>query len=260
MGQAHQFWIPDLFGYMVVFLRFAGVISLMPGLSESYVNPQVRLWLAFTLSLIATPLVSNLPPFPDQPGMFVGILISEYCIGLFLGMIMRIMLSALDVAGAMIGFQMNLSNAFAEGVASSQQVALPGVFLGVIAVVLMFVMDLHAIILRGLLNSYNIFPAGLSLDFTAFSGDVSQILLDILQQSFILAIQIASPVIIVTLLIFFGGGVINRLVPQIQIFFVLQPLQIFIGFFALFATLHVLMPHFMSAFTNSLITFFHITV
>lgn len=260
MDHAYQLWVPDLFGYMVVFLRFAGVISLMPGLSESYVNPQVRLWLAFTLALILTPLVSALPPFPQQPALFMSILISEYCIGLFLGMIMRIMLSALDVAGALIGFQMNLSNAFAEGAASSQQVALPGVFLGVIAVVLMFVMDLHAIILKGLLNSYTVFPAGLSIDFTSFSGDVSVLLFETLQQSFILAIQIASPVIMVTLIVFFGGGIVNRLVPQIQIFFVLQPLQIVIGFFALLATLHVLMPHFMNAFMNSLITFLHVKV
>lgn len=256
--QAYQLWIPDLFGYMVVLVRFSGLISLMPGFSESYVNPQVRLWLAFTLCLIVTPLIDHLPAFPNHAILFISMLIFEFGIGLFLGLLIRILLSTLDVAGALIGFQMNLSNAFAEGSASSQQVALPGVFLGVTAVILMFAMDLHAIILRGLINSYAVFPAGVTFDFTAFSGDASIVMLQTLQQSFVLAIQIAAPVMLVTFLVFAGGGVISRLVPQIQIFFILQPLQILIGFFALFATLHVILPHFMNAFTDALITFLQV--
>jgi flagellar biosynthetic protein FliR len=255
---AHQLWLPELFGYMVVFMRFTGLIFMMPGLSESYVRPQVRLWLAATLALVVTPLIDHLPVFPNHAVIFVGIIVFEFFIGFFLGLIIRILLSSLDVAGALIGFQMNLSNAFAEGSASSQQVALPGVFLGMVAVVLMFAFNLHPIIIKGLLNSYAVFPAGLAFDYTAFMGDSSVLMIQTLQQSFVLAVQIAAPVIVLTFLVFVGGGIVSRLVPQIQIFFVLQPLQILIGFGALCAAFTVIMPHFMQAFTDALITFFQV--
>lgn len=235
--------------YLFAFTRLGGLAFYMPGISDSVVKVRVRALFVVMTSGCIFPFIGALPASVyEQSSFLILIFGQEFLIGAFLGLTGRIIMSAFDLAGALIGYQMNLANAFTEGIASNQQVALPGAFLSMVAVVLIFVTDIHHVFLTGILESYNIFQVGAPILGSALGSDLSTSFLKTIHHSFILAIQIASPVLIIGLITQFAGGVLNRLMPQVQIFFILQPFQILMGIAVLVLSLQFVIPHFLESF------------
>ncbi len=251
---ASSFYLNDLFGYVVVFMRLGAFIFLMPGLSEAYVPPNIRLVLTLVFSVVLTPLLSaNLPTLPVSPGDFFLILMGEFLIGLFAGLIIRFLMAAFDLAGSLLGFQMNLANAFVQSPASAQQTSLPAAFLGLIATVMIFAMNLHHLMFTALYESFETLKPGTLLHFEFLIQDMTHQLTTYLNASFLLAVKIAAPVVLISMLVMIAVGILNRLVPQIQIFFIVQPLQIFIGFIVLMVSLAVIMNHFLDRLAQAFI-------
>ncbi len=250
--QISSFYLNELFGYMIVFMRLGAFIFLMPGLAESYVPANIRFVLTLLFSVVLTPLLNPyLPALPPVPGDFFLILAGEFLIGLFAGLIVRFLMAAFDLAGSLLGFQMSLANAFVQSPASSQQTALPAAFLGLIATVMIFAMNLHHVMFTALYESFETLRPGTLLHFEFLIQDMTHQLTSYLSASFLLAVKIAAPVVLISMLVVIAVGILNRLVPQIQIFFIVQPLQIFIGFIVLMAGLTVIMDHFLERFAQA---------
>jgi flagellar biosynthetic protein FliR len=153
----------------------------------------------------------------------------------------RMIVAAFDIAGTLIGFQMGLTNVFTVGIATSQQSAILGVFLGACATIILFVTDLHFLILGTLVDSYSLWKPAALPDLNLISEDLFNLVMNVLGKSFLLGLQLSGPIILVSLLISLAGGLLNRLIPQFQVFFVLQPLQIALGLMVLYLTLEVAM-------------------
>jgi flagellar biosynthetic protein FliR len=102
------------------------------------------------------------------------------------------------------------------------------------AILLIFVTDLDHMLIRALVESYDVFPVAPHLPV----GDMSDIIARAVGHSFVIGVQIAAPFMVVGLLLFSGLGLLARLMPQVQIFFVSQPLQVGLGL-AIFA---IVMP------------------
>lgn len=251
-GELTSFYLKDLFGYIVVFVRLGAFIFLMPGIAESYVPAHIRLSLTLVFATTLTPLLSSfLPALPSLPGDFFLILLGEFLVGLFAGLIVRFLMAAFDVAGSLLGFQIGLANAFVQSPASSQQTALPSAFLGLIATVMIFSMNLHHVMITAVFESFETMKPGALLNFESLVQDMTQQLTIYLGASFLLALKIAAPVVFISTLVMMAVGILNRLVPQIQIFFVIQPLQILLGFVVLMVGLTVLMNHFLDQFSQA---------
>ena len=251
MDNNYTFYLQDFYSYVVVFVRFAGFFSFAPIFSENRVNMQIRLLLTLFTTIIITPSVSQYLPreFPQNAIEFDLIIITELFLGIFAGLIGRILMAALDVAGALIGFQMSLANAFAQSAATSQQVGLPAVYISMIAVLLIFITDFHHVMIKLIIESYSIFQPGSISDITTLTGDMAQTITKYMSASFLLGLQIGAPVTIMGLLMFAAAGIVNRLVPQIQVFFILQPLQIMLGFIVLTMSIGLLMSYFIRDFS-----------
>lgn len=238
----------DLFAFMLVFARIGTAMMLMPGFGEAYVFPRARLGIALAITLIVTPLVSaTLPAQPASAWMLVLVLGGEMAVGAFIGFIGRVMLAALSVAGMVIAYQSALANAFVFNPVAAEQGALAGAFLTVTALMLLFVTDLHHMLLTGVIESYHLFTPGELPPVGQFSEAVA----GLVARSFLLAIQISAPFIVVGMVITLGIGLLNRLMPQVQMFFVAMPLQIAFGSFMLLLTMSAILLWFLDSFEDA---------
>ena len=225
---------------------------LMPGIGESYVAPRIRLFLALTFSIILVPVASPLPPPPATVFGLISLLSSEILIGLFIGSICRLIISAVHMGAAVIAYESSLISALTPSITQAQaQDTSIGNFLSVAVVALLFATDMHHLMLRGLANSYAIFPAG----ELPFLSDIADHFSQTLNGAFHAAAQIAAPHLVIGTLLYLGAGMISRLLPNIQIFFIMQAPQILISFFVFLMTISAILMWYMEYFQSSLGTF-----
>ena len=237
----------DMFAFMLVFARMGTAIMIMPAIGEIYVNPRARLSIALGLSLIVTPLVTPLlPPMPASPLTLTLVMAGEMAIGLFIGFTGRLLLAALGMAGMVIAYQSALANSFVHNPVAAEQGALAGAFLTVTALLLIFVTDLHHVMLAGTIESYRLFVPGDLPPVDDFSDAVARVM----GQSFVLAMQVSAPFLVVGLVFSLGIGLLNRLMPQVQMFFVAMPLQVLVGFLVLMLTLSAVLLWYLDRFQS----------
>lgn len=216
----------EIFSYLLVFARIGTTIAILPGFGESYVSPRIRLLLALAITVLLTPLLTDtLPALPASPSRLVLLVGFEACIGLFMGSVARLLMSALATGGAILAFSSGLANAMLFNPMLSDTGALPGVFLSILGLLAIFVTDTHHLMLMALLDSYMVFQPGGALPV----GDFSDVLAQLLAGSFRMGLQIASPFVLYGLVFYVGMGLLARLMPQMPIFFVALPIQIMLG-------------------------------
>jgi flagellar biosynthesis protein FliR len=221
----------QVFAFILIFSRIGAAMMLFPGIGESYVSARTRLIFALMLSAIIMPLVGDtLPKMPTQPAQVVMLLGVEVMVGLFFGTIIRMLLSALEVAGTIISMQIGLSNASIFNPALATQGTLTGAMLGAMAITIIFSTGLEVALLRGLVGTYEAFVPGAPI----MLGDVQDVITKTVARSFALGAEMAAPFLIVGVLMSVAFGVISRLMPQIQIFTLTMSLQVGAGL-ALFA-------------------------
>ena len=156
--------------------------------------------------------------------MFMLIL-GELVVGLLIGAAARLTMSALHVAGTVIAFQSSLGFALFVDPTQGTQGALIATFLTLLGLVLIFASGLHMLTLRAIADSYVLFAPG-SLPNV---GDFAALAVRYVSASFRVGVQIAAPFIVFSLTFYVGLGIMARLLPQIQVFFIGIPLQIFLA-------------------------------
>ncbi len=134
--------------------------------------------------------------------------------------------SALGTAGQIMGLETGLSFAQTTDPTQGQAGQIFGVFLGMMGVTLIFATGLHHMFIAGVAGSYDIIAPGAPPPV----GDLTELAVDTVALSFRVGFQIAMPIIAAGLVFRVGLGVLARLIPQIQVFFVVLPLQLLGGF------------------------------
>jgi flagellar biosynthetic protein FliR len=232
----------EAFRLLLVFVRIGSAMVIMPGFAEAYVTARVRLFLGLGLSIILVgPLAPSLPPLPDEPLALARLLAAEAVLGLFIGTIAKVLFAALHIAGTTIAFHSGLAAAAIFDPNEATQGTLPGNFLTTTALVLLFVTDAHHLLVQALAASYATLPAGQALPW----GDMAELLARLVDQAFGLGLRLAAPIVLVSVLTYLAMGILNRLMPTFQVFFIALPLQVL----AAFATL-------MLSFAAGLLAFF----
>jgi flagellar biosynthetic protein FliR len=207
----------------LVFIRVGAILAFLPGFSASYISPRIRLLLALALSVVLAPtLAGELPPLPKSLAAAAGLILSEALIGVFLGVIPRIALAAMQAAGTFTAYFASLANALVQDPVADQQSATLAGFYGVMALVLIFVTDLHHLMLAGLADSYRAFPAGTGL----LAGDAAAAVIRAVAASFAIGLTLSLPALIGALLSNIALGLLGRLMPQLNVFFFGLPIQI----------------------------------
>lgn len=247
-----QLLVSQVFSFFLIFCRIGSGLMVLPGFGETYVSPRIRLSLALLISLVLTPLLmKTLPPLPPSSISLALLVTSEVIVGLFIGGICRIMISATHVAGTIFSYQSGLSSAVIYDVTQSTQGSLMGNFFGMVTLVLLFETGMHGFMLRGITESYTVFAPGHFPPMHDFTEAATRILSD----TFNVAVEISTPMIVVGTLLFLGAGILARLMPSLQVFFLITSPQILINFFALIAVFSAMMLWYIDFFRDKLTLF-----
>jgi len=199
---------------------------LAPGWGEQAAPPTLRLAAAVLVTAVLAPtLAGQTPPMPRDLGAIVPLIACEIIVGLMLGGGARLMMSALQVAGATAGIASGLGFAQQVDPIASQPAAIFSGFFSLMGVVLVMSAGLHLVMIEAAVDSYTIFPPGK----LPLVGDASVFVIDAVANSFRLGIQIAAPVVIFSLIFNIALGLVSRLLPQIQVFMIAMPLSIMLG-------------------------------
>jgi len=237
----------DILTCSLVFSRVGAMVMTLPAIGEAIIPPRARLMLALALTMVMVPVVAATYPaaMATNPTMLTGMIASESITGLAIGLMLRMVLSAVQVAGNVIATQTGL--AFAQTFDASQgtQSALVSMFLSLLAITLIFAMELHHLLIVGIKHSYVLFPPG-KLPPT---GDMMKLAVETVSGLFTTGVQMAAPFIVFGLVLYGAAGVLSRMMPQLQIFFLAMPLNILAGFVVLGLSLSTMMLWFLDAFS-----------
>lgn len=244
----------NLYQFLMVFLRIGSAIMIMPGFMSSYINSQTRLLTAIAITIVLMPILGpGLPVAPVEFAEQLRLIIFEITIGIFLGVVMQILYFALNLAGNLAGQAIGFANAQIFDPAFQTQSIVIQTFLGIVALTLIFVTNLHHLMLSAVIDSYHIFPVGASLPWGDFAKNLSQTI----NESFIMGFKIGSPFVAFTIIFYVGMGLVSRLMPQLNIFFLSLPLQIYLGVGLLFITTPIMLLWFLRYYEQGLQQFLH---
>ncbi len=229
--------------FALVMARVGTLVMLMPGIGDRSIPARSRLAFALLLSLLMLPLVRPaLPPLSGGIDILVKLMVLEVLIGLMIGTAVRITLMAMQLAGTIIAQQMALS--FSSTVDPTAGVQNPTIatFLVLVATAMIFALDLHHLAIRGMHDSYALLAPGTVPPV----GDAAQLVVETFTTAFRVGTQISAPFLVFAIVFNLGLGILSRLMPQLQIFFLAMPAAIIIGTLILILSIGVMMNVFVS--------------
>lgn len=242
----------QIFAYFLVFARVGTMVMLLPALGETSIPVQVRLSVALVISLVLLPVVGDrLPELPDDLWPMSMLLIGEILVGLIIGGCARLFMGALHVAGMVISYQTGLGAAMVFDPMQSAQGAIFGTFLMLLAVTLIFVTGLHYVMIAAMRDSYVFLAPGQLPE----SSDFARLATQAVSRSFRLGIEMSAPFLVYGLVFNIGLGLVARLMPQLQVFFIAMPLNIMLGFAVLLISVAGMMAWFLTHFESFLLEF-----
>ena len=231
--------------FMLVFARIGAMVMLLPGLGEANIPVRIKLAIAILLTLVILPLHRAAYNIDMQSiTALLVLMMHEIVIGIVLGATARVTLSALQVAGSVIAQQLGLGFVTTVDPTQGQQGLLIGNFLTILGLTLLFATDSHHLVIAALNDSYSIFAPGEAM----VSGDVASLATSAFTAAFKIGIQLSAPFLVFGIVFNIGLGVLARLMPQMQVYFVGVPLSILFGFLILALVLVTMMGTFLEYF------------
>jgi flagellar biosynthetic protein FliR len=238
--------VNQIFIIAIVFSRIGAILMVMPGIGDAMVTMRVRLIFSLGVSLLIAPVLSNMPILPESILLTASVLIFELLIGIFIGLLARTMQMAIQISGAILATLSGLGSAMLFDPSQNTQGVAVGAFLSTLAVTLLFSADLHHILIRGFVDSYEIFPAGKAINLS----DALTSFMEHIRRIFLLAIQLTAPQIILSTVLLIAAGVLSRLMPSLHIFYLITPIQLLLSFGVLMITLSAIMLFYLEHFKN----------
>jgi flagellar biosynthesis protein FliR len=204
------------------------------------------------VTVLVLPLVAPLlPAQPESPAELIWLIVSESLIGGFMGALIQIIMAALELAAFMISNAVGITNALIDDPVTEEQTSIITGFLALIAVALIFITGVHHFILQAMVDSYTLLRPAQPL----FTGDMLQLGARLLDQAFAMGLRLAAPFVVYELVFQVTSGVLARLSPQLNVFFVAIPGKIILGIAVLMVSLPVMMLLFMRFLETNMVNF-----
>lgn len=233
------------------FFPLARVLALLasaPVLNNVAVPQRVRLLAGLAIAAGLAPALPPLPAIAPGSGLGLAILAQQVLIGLAMGFTMRIVFSAIDVAGELVGLQMGLSFAVFYDPQNSGQTAVVAEFLGLLATLVFLAANGHLMVLSVLAQSFTLLPIGAE----PFGAAGFAVLVRWGAVLFSAGVLLALPLIAALLITNIALGVLTRAAPTLNLFAVGFPVSLLVGFSVLLLALSYMAPVFQSLFERGL--------
>lgn len=216
----------------LAFCRVGACFMLMPGLSSIRMPMQIRLFVALAVSAaLLVSLWDQIAPFADRRPTVLGPMIaSELLIGALMGLMTRFYMFALQFIGSAIAMLIGYGGMNGPGIEDGEPEPALGAMISFSALLLLFVFDFHHEIVRALVESYRIAPVNIPFRPQAALVDLT----DTISESFLVMLRIGSPFIAYAILVNLTIGFVNKLTPQIPVYFISLPFVIAGGLFILY--------------------------
>jgi flagellar biosynthetic protein FliR len=228
--------------YMLMFARIGTMIMMLPGLGEVSVPVQLRLTMALLLTAVLMPLHRAAYEIDLRAfGPVFVLLAQELLVGALLGTTARLTIGALQVTGSIVAQQLGLGFVTAVDPTQGQQGVIVGNFLTILGVTLIFATDLHYLVIGALDDSYTLFRPG----EVPLTGDMAALITHTVAGAFRIGVQLSAPFLVFGTLFNVGLGLLSRLMPQMQVFFVGVPLSIMAGLIILILVVGAMMTTFL---------------
>ena len=192
--------------------------------------------LGLTIALAITPALPPVPPMDPASGQGLLILAQQMLIGLAMGFSLRLVFSAIDMAGNMIGTQMGLGFATAYDPQSASQTAVISEVLGMLALLVFLAINGHLMVITTLVESFSSLPIGVGilqpgswLNIANAGGII-----------FSSGVLLSLPIVVALLITNIALGVLGRVAPQLNLMAIGFPVTIILGFVALMVSMSYL--------------------
>jgi flagellar biosynthetic protein FliR len=253
VGQSPQAFLV-LFG--LSFARFISFITIVPFFGGSVVPSQVKVATATALVIITYPsLLAELPAdgssLPFGAVGFVAMLGKEVFVGFTLGFVASLVFEAVSVAGRIADLQRGstMSELFAPQL--QERVSELGQFQLQLAIVIFLTTGAHRFFISAMVRSFEFIPALKFPHVEAGWTPAAEFMTTITGSVLSIGIQLAVPIIITLLLTDLFFGLINRVAPQVNVFFLSMPVKMWIGIFVLAVMMPFLVERFRDYFEQS---------
>ncbi|MBB3132345.1 flagellar biosynthetic protein FliR [Rhizobium pisi] len=232
----------------LVFCRIGGCVLALPGFSSARVPEQLRVFIAAALSIAVMPLLWDTvyPAVHTGAGTYIGLIFSESLIGVMYGMLARIytlgMQFAASILATMVGYTQPGS---ADIIEDTPETSLSS-FVTFAGIMILFIMDFHHIVFRALIDSYTTMPFGglVHMRSTLISFT------DTLEQTTYIMLRLSSPFLIYGLIFNVSIGFINKLAPQIPVYFISTPYLLLGGLFLIYFSIAAMVSQFAQSFDS----------
>lgn len=217
----------DLIAFMLILVRVATFIFIVPAFGGYIISSKFKIIMSFVISFVVYLAIRPecIQAVPHTMILLILSSVRECVVGLLIGLTTGIVFYAVMVAGRVIGSQMGIGLASVIAPKSGGRIGVLSQFYYLFALVLFVTVNGHQMLLSGLMESFRFLPAGeLSIPVQSMRE-----LLLLSNNVFIVAIQIASSLMVMLLLVSASLGVIARTVPQMNIFIVGLPLRLFVA-------------------------------
>lgn len=239
-----------IFQFMLVFARIGVAFSRFPAIGSPYIFMRGKLALALTTSFIMMPvLIPYLPKYSDNFAIMTGYIAIELLIGFIISFAANTYYQTAYYVGQIISMQSGLgSSAFFDPLQKTQVTLFSNLIL-LLTIVLIFASNTHHLYIKAIADSYTKFPPRELVEF----DNLSKFVVHVINDSFILAFKMVSPFLIVGLAIMTGSGMLARLMPNFQVFFVLTPAQILVMFCTMYIVIEAVVTKLVTTIADSLI-------
>lgn len=231
----------------LLFCRIGACMMVLPGFSSARVAMTVRLFVSVALSLAMLPLMWDTlyaRAAGATPAAYIVLIVSESLIGVMFGMIARLYVLGLQFTGAVIGSMIGLSAPGSMDVLEDGQETTLTNLITFTGLMVLFMMDFHQIVFKALMDSYDTIPLGTLVG----SQKMLITLTDTLTRTFSIMLRLSSPFIIFGIMFNFAAGLVNKLSPQIPVFFIATPFSVLAGIFLLYLAVAAMLRQFADGF------------
>jgi flagellar biosynthetic protein FliR len=220
-------------------VRILAMISTSPVLGNQQVPKRVKIGLSVLLAILIAPTIPSIPQVSVGSPQGLLIIIQQIIIGVAMGFTMRLIFTAIEMAGELAGLQMGLGFASFYDPVNSSYSPIVARWLGMIAILAFLATDGHLYMLSALAESFTTLPVGSAISNEGFYSVASWG-----SSIFTFGLQIALPIVAALLITNIALGILTRAAPQLNLFAVGFPITITIGF----VVLTLSMPYFIPLF------------
>jgi flagellar biosynthetic protein FliR len=232
----------------LAFCRIGACVMVLPGFSSGRIPQQVRILVAVALSMAVLPVLwDTIYPKASAGGAnYILLIFTESLIGVMYGMMARLYTLGLQFAGTVISMMIGFSAPGGSDIVEDSSETSLTSLITFAGLMILFIMDFHHYVFKALVDSYTVIPFGGHLQMQATLISFA----DTLQATTYIMLRLASPFILYGLMFQVSIGFINKLAPQIPIYFISTPYLLMGGLFMLYLSIAAMVSQFSDAFLS----------